>query len=283
MSAISTKELSGLTVVDGRNQKRIGKVRYFIFHPDEVRLVGFTVKRSDRLLMFKRKDLFVQLGGFDVEGGSLVVRDDTAATGAEACKALGVDWDRCVLWIGMPAMTEEGDVVGYIDDALFDPFTGQVDSLSIATGKTKDALLGRRMVRAEHIAGFRRGQGIALAPMGEYDGSEDALNTQRGAIIVDAACLSETRKGGIAEAAGKASAVVTDKARRGVATAKKQAENAYNQAKPEAKKAAATAGEAINQGAYAAGEHVAKLGGMFSAFKDEFVKGMNGEYADEDD
>lgn len=282
MPAISTKELSGLAVIDGRNQKRIGKVRYFIFHPDEARVMGFTVKRPDRLLMFKRKDLFVQLNGFDIEGGSLVVRDDPAATDSGACKVLGLDWERCVLWLGMPAMTEQGDMLGYIDDALFDPFTGVVDQLSIASGKTKDALLGRRMVRAEHIIGFRRGQGIALARMGEYDGSEDVPETQRGAIIVDAACMAESRKGGVAEAAGKASAVVADKARRGAAAAKKQAGAAYNQAKPEAKKAAATAGEAINQGAYAAGEHVAKLGGMFSAFKDEFVKGLNGEYSDED-
>ena len=283
MPSISTKELSGLAVVDARNKKRIGKVRYFIFHPDEARVMGFTVKRPDRMLMFKRKDLFVRLNGFDIEDGSLVVRDDPTATDAGACKALGVDWESCVLWIGMPAMTEQGDTLGYIDDALFDPFTGAIDRLSIASGKTKDALLGRRMVRAEHIIGFRRGQGIALAQMGEYDGSEDAPDTQRGAIIVDAACLADARKGGVAEAAGKASAVVADKARRGAAAAKKQAGTAYNQAKPEVKKAAATAGEAINQGAYAAGEHVAKLGGMFSAFKEEFVKGMNGEYADEDD
>ena len=283
MPGISTKELSGLAVVDGRKQKRIGKVRYFIFHPDEARVVGFTVKRPDKLLMLKRKDLFVQLRGFDVEDGNLVVRDDPAATDAEACRALGIDWERCVLWIGMPAMTEQGDVLGFIDDAVFDPFTGDIDHLSIATGKTKDALLGRREVRSEHIIGFRRGQGIALAPMGEYDGSEDDASTQRGAIVVDRACLAETRKGGLSEAAGKASAVVVHKARRGAAAAKQQASAAYNQAKPEAKKAAASAGEAINQGAYAAGEHVAKLGGMFSAFKDEFVKGMNGEYADEDD
>ena len=283
MPTISTKELSGLAVIDGRKQKRIGKVRYFIFHPDEARVVGFTVKRPDKLLMFKRKDMFVQLRGFDVENGALVVRDDPSATDSGACKALGIDWERCVIWIGMPAMTEEGDVAGFIDDAVFDPFTGDVAYLSIATGKTKDALLGRRIVRAEHIVGFRRGQGIALAAMGEYDGGEEDESVQRGAIIVDRACLAETRKGGMAEAAGKASAVVADKARRGVAAAKQQAGKAYDQAKPEAKKAAISAGEAINQGAYAAGEHVAKLGGMFSAFKEEFVKGMNGEYADEDD
>jgi len=277
-----------MQVVDGVRQKRIGKVRYFIFHPTEKRLVGFTVKRPDKLLMFKRKDLFVQLHGFDIESGNLVVRNDEAATDESACKALGVDYNDCVLWMGMPVMTEKGDMLGFIDDVAFDPRTGDVECLMTETTKTKDALLGRRIVEARHIKGFRRGQGIALAPIGEYDGGDDE-NTQRGAIVVDAAVLTQAREGGVASAAGKASAVVADKARKSVVRVKKEAgkarskvDAAYNDAKPEAIKAATSAEEAINKGAYAAGEHVAKLGGMFAAFKEEFDKGMNGEYDDED-
>ena len=60
----TTKELAGLKVYGGRKGKRIGKVRHFVFHPTEKRLIGFTVKRPDAALMFKRKDLFVALGGY---------------------------------------------------------------------------------------------------------------------------------------------------------------------------------------------------------------------------
>ena len=289
MAVISTKELAGLQVVDARKQKRIGKVRYFIFHPTQNRVVGFTVKRRDALLMFKRKDMFVQLHGFDVENGNLVVRESETATDEGACKALGIDWEECVLWIGMPVMTESGDMLGYIDDALFDPHTGDIESISVETGKTKDALLGRRVLPVKHIEGFRRGQGIALAPMGEYDGGDDESETQRGAIVVDHEALALMRTGGVAEAAGKASAVIADKARKsvvrvkkGAVEAKSKADAAYTEAKPEVRKAAATAEEAINKGAYAAGEHVARIGGMFAAFKEEFDKGMAGEYDDED-
>ena len=277
-----------MQVVDGVRQKRIGKVRYFVFHPTEKRLVGFTVKRPDKLLMFKRKDMFVQLHGFDIESGNLIVRNDPSATDEGACKALGVEYDTCVLWVGMPAMTEQGDMLGYIDDVAFDPHTGEVECIMTETTKTKDALLGRRIVEAQHIVGFRRGQGIALAPIGENNGGEYE-NTQRGAIVVDAAVLLQAREGGVASAAGKASAVVADKARKSVVRVKKEAvkarsrvDAAYNDAKPEALKAVSSAEEAINKGAYAAGEHVAKLGGMFAAFKEEFDKGMNGEYDDED-
>ena len=289
MASISTKELAGLPVIDEAKRKRMGKVHHFVFHPDELRVVGFTVRRPDKLLMFKRKDVFVQLHGFDVEGGSLVVRSDPAATDEGARQALGLDWESCVLWIGMPVMTKQGDMLGYIDDVAFDPLTGAVERVSTETGKAKDALLGRRVIEARSIIGFRRGQGIALAPMDSYDGG-DALATQRGAIVVDAQALAEVRQGGVAEAAGKASAVVADKARKGAAAAKKGAVQAKGKAdaaaarvKPEAGKAAASAEDAINKGAYAAGEHVAAIGGMFSSFKDEFMKGMNGAYDDEDE
>ena len=283
MPTISTKELAGLAVVDEVKRKRLGKVQHFVFHPEECRVMGFTVRRPDKLLMFKRKDVFVQLKGFDIENGSLVVRDDPAATDKGACEALGIDLDRCVLWIGMPAMTEQGDMLGFIDDVQFDPYTGEVAQAIVATGMAKDALLGRRVIEARYIIGFRRGQGIALAATDGNKGAEDEAHTQRGAIIVDPAALKQVRKGGVAEAAGKASAVVTDKARKGVAAARKSAVQAKGRIEPDAKKAAVSAGEAINKGAYAAGEHVAKIGGMFSAFKEEFVKGMNGEYDDEDE
>ena len=102
---ITTKELPNRRVVDGKRGKRIGKVRRFVFHPSEKRCIGFLVKRPDAALMFHRKDLFVALGGFDIDvDGDIVVHDDASATDRGAIKALGVDWDACVIWVGMPVI-----------------------------------------------------------------------------------------------------------------------------------------------------------------------------------
>ena len=96
-SHVTTKELFGRKVINFKG-KKIGKVRRFVFHPSEKRVVGFTVKRPDAALMFHRKDLFVSINGFDIDDeGYIVVRDDPSATDKGACKALGVNWDECVI------------------------------------------------------------------------------------------------------------------------------------------------------------------------------------------
>ena len=46
----TTDELTGVRVIGGKKgTKRIGKVRRFVFHPKEKRVVGFVVKRPDLL------------------------------------------------------------------------------------------------------------------------------------------------------------------------------------------------------------------------------------------
>ena len=41
--------------------RRIGKVRRFVFHPTEKRVIGFIMKRPDMALMFHRPDQFVAI------------------------------------------------------------------------------------------------------------------------------------------------------------------------------------------------------------------------------
>ena len=83
---ITTDELTGVRVIGGKKgTKRIGKVRRFVFHPKEKRVVGFVVKRPDLLWMFRRKDLFVAVSGYEIEDGRIVVSNDPAATNRAAC------------------------------------------------------------------------------------------------------------------------------------------------------------------------------------------------------
>ena len=112
---ITTHELTGVRVVGGKNgTKRIGKVRRFVFHPKEKRCVGFIVKRPDLLWMFRRKDKFVSIEGYDIVDGRIAIRNVPEATDRAACKALGVNWDDCVLWVGLPVMTEDGTSLGMV-------------------------------------------------------------------------------------------------------------------------------------------------------------------------
>ena len=127
---VTTKDFMGLRAVSETKGKKIGKVRRAVFHPTERRCIGLMVKRPDAALMFHRKDLFVALNGFDIEEGEIVVHDDSEATEKGAIKALGIDWDTTVIWVGMPVMTKAGEFLGFVDVVTFDRNTGLVESLT---------------------------------------------------------------------------------------------------------------------------------------------------------
>ena len=259
---ISTKELTGLRVLTAKKSKkdpeatrRLGKVRACVFHPKEKRCVGFLVKRPDAALMFHRRDVFVAYDGYDFVDGRIVVHDDPEATDKDACKALGISWDDCVLWVGLPVMCQDGTDFGLVGDVVFDAQTGAVRTLEVTAGAAANTLLGRRQVPADLIRGFKRGMGAAL---NVADTEEETI---RGAILVDDAVKGLAAEGGLAEKAGEATAVVADKA-----------QSALDAAKPVVGEAAAAAGAAVNKGAYATGRHISRAKGMFAGIKDEYDK-----------
>lgn len=265
-SLISTNELSGTRVIGGKKgTKRIGKVRYFVFSPSGKRCVGFIVKRPDLLWMFHRKPLFVSIEGYDMEDGRVVVRQDASATGNAACKALGVSYDECVLWLGLPVMCEDGTDFGTVGNVTFDRCTGAVDSFETDGGMTSNALLGKKTIPASMIRGFKRGMGAALS-MVTNQGAEAEENPELGALLVSDEVKQVSTEGGVAEKAGQATAVATAKVKQTV-----------DKAKPVASKAAKATGDAVNKGAYATGRQIARSKNMFSNFKKEYDKARRGE------
>lgn len=257
---ITTHELAGARVVGGKNgTRRIGKVRRFVFHPKEKRCIGFIVKRPDLLWMFRRKDKFVSIEGYDLVDGRIVIRNTPEATDKAACKALGVDWDSCVLWVGLPVMTADGDAMGSVGTVTFDRITGAVDSVETDSGATANALLGKRVIPVSLVKGFRRGMGAALAQSGNE--ASEAEDVVLGAIMVADEVKDLAVEGGVAEKAGQATAVAMDKVHTTV-----------DKAKPVVSEAARKTGEAVNKGAYATGKQIAKSKTMFSDFKEEYDK-----------
>ena len=236
---------------------RLGKVRHCVFHPTQRRFVGFIVKRPDLLWMFRRKDVFVALGGYTMVDGRVVVSRSPEATDKGACKALGVNYDDCVLWGGLPVIGEDGTVYGSVGDVTFDEETGEVETLQVTQGATANALLGVREIPGSMIRGFRRGIGTALS----VNGQADAENPELGAILVSDEVAELTVEGGLAAKAGEATAVVAERARETVEAVK-----------PAVSGATKAAGKAVNAGAYATGRQIKRASGMFAAFKEEYDK-----------
>lgn len=260
--SITSNELAGTRVIGGkRGTKRIGKIRSFVFHPKEKRVIGFIVKRPDLLWMFKRKNMFVSIDGYDLIDGRVVVRDEKAATDNAAYRAFGVKSEECLLWIGLPLMTEDGTNFGVVENVTFNEVTGTISSVEASTGMTANALLGKREIPADLISGFRKGKGVALSYSETPQVGEEELEPVLGCILVSDEVKELQTEGGIAEKAGAATAVAIDKGKKAVAPVTEKAGEV-------AKKT----GEAVNKGAYATGKQINKSKTMFSDFKEEFDK-----------
>lgn len=247
-------ELRGVAVYDAQKPtKRLGKVHSFVFHPRKRKVVGFTVKRPDIALMVHRPELFVAFDGFDIKESAVRIREDKASTGKAACKRLGVAWDECIIWQGLPLITEDNQRCGYVGDVVFRTEDGSVVSLRIDRGVSAELLLGSVEVPAEYIKGFALGVGDVLV---SADGDDE---TQSGAIVVSADVMNLDTEGGLAQKAGTAAAVASNKV-----------SHITEKTQPVVSDVARKTGDAVNKGAYAVGLQMSKTKGMFASFKEEY-------------
>lgn len=256
---MTNDELRGVRVLGGKNgTSHIGKVRRLVFHPRERRVVGFIVKRPDLALMFHRKDLFVSVNGFDIVDGRVVVRQTPDATDKGACKALGIDWDTCVMWEGLPLMTESGETLGMVGTVTFDRETGAISTVTADAGATANTLLGTRVIPASYIKGFRRGIGVALVQQDEAGAEQDEDEIELGAILVSDEAMKLVAEGSVAEKAGAATAVAVNKVNTTV--------------KPAVTNAAKATTQAVGKGVRAVGKRAEETKDAFSGFKEEYDK-----------
>jgi uncharacterized protein YrrD len=296
---LSVKELMNDKVIAPRGRKdkerRVGKVRRFVFHPREKRCIGFIVKRPDAALMFKRKDMFVAIDRISIVDDEVHVAVGDDSTGAAAIKRLGVEWDNCVLWLGMQVVSESGEVLGEVGNVLFEEGTGKVDSIELDNGATARLLLGKSSIPASMIKGFRFGVGSRLSgyqdEVADDDEDADLEEEDLGAILVSDEALDLQAEGGLAEKAGRASVnaqvkgrEIADKAKaKGAEVAQKaqqktaEAKAAHEAARPQREEAGRKAEEVVNRGAYLTGVQLGKAKGMFADFVDEYHKALKGD------
>ena len=266
---ITNDELRGVRVLGGKQgTSAIGKVRRMVFHPRERRVVGFIVKRPDLMLMFHRKDMFVSLQGFDIVDGRIVVRQTPDACDKGACKALGIDWNSCVMWEGLPLITESGETLGMVGTVTFDRNTGAISTVEADAGATANTLLGKRIIPASLIKGFRRGIGVALADQHDPSAEQDEEEVEYGAILVADEAKSLAAEGSVAEKAGAATAVAVNKVNTTV--------------KPAVTNAAKTTTQVVGKGVRAVGKRAGETKDAFSEFKDEYRK-ARGDVGDKGD
>ena len=271
--------------------RRIGKVRRFVFHPTEKRVIGFIMKRPDMAMMFHRPDQFVAIDRIEVVEGGVIVEDAPDSFDQKACRRFGVEWAKCLLWLGMEIVTESGESLGRVGDVIFEPNTGRVVCLRRDEGATARWILGIEEVPANMIRGFRFGVGSQMADYendeagAEEDDTPEEEVENFGAIVVLDAVRDLDSHGGLAEKAGAASVRAANKGKEALNRAKEQGVEMAEKAKEVAREKTGVtvdnlgekAGDALNKGAFATGRQIGRAKGMFAGFMDEYRKARNGE------
>ncbi len=268
----SSSSTSSGTIPDNIVLKKMGHIRAAVFHPKDLRCVGYMVRRPDIALMFHRSDAFVSYLGLHRLDGKIILDQNPQSIEKGACKALGIKLDDCILWEGLPIVTQDGTTLGTVGNVKYDAHSGQVIEVEVSQGSTANALLGRRIIPADEIKGFRHGIGTRL-----YQTNDVTDDESLGAILVEDCAKQNKVEGGVAAAAGEATAIVADKAKTTYKKAKTTYKKVVKKSAPTVKKVTKTAGEAIDKGAYVTGRQIGRTTGMFSKFKEEFQKGLNGE------
>ena len=255
-------------ILSGKNEgsaKPIGRVRSVVFHPQANVCVGIMVHRPDAALMFHRSDLFVALDRLRFDDKDIIVEGYKDAAGDDAARRLNLDLDACVIWSGLAVVTMNRERLGYVGQVNFDLETGAVQDVVVFSGAAKDALLGKFVIPANMIRGFRWGVGDVIV-MSQNEAEEAEDDSLRGGLVVAAEARELATQGGVAAAAGRATAVAGNQVRK-----------VKVKVKPKIDEGMKKAGEATTKGLYVAGRQVGRSRGMFSAFKEEYKKGLKGE------
>jgi len=269
------KKLTGTRVIKGKRLPHsVGKIRDVVFFPDKKCVAGFVTKQSDFLLLIRRKGRFVSINGYYMYEDLAFIRQEKGTSGKAAYKSLGLDPDVCVLWLGLPIITEDGRSVGVVSDVVFVHQSGEVQSVIASQGTIGKLLQGTRTIPTDLIRGYCAEVTTALAHTDSAH--SDTTHTDQGAESENAAPQRAIL------VSNEALAIEIDSDKTLVSKAGKQVSAIASKAgvdttavSEKAKSAVEVAGALASDGAAATSKQLKKTKGMFSAFKDEFDKALH--------
>lgn len=143
----SARELHGLAVVDVQGGRRLGHIDEVVVSPDDLRLLGFVMKEGN---LFNQRERVVEASGIRSIGADAVTVDGEELAGdadaaSEAFREARTG-DRRL--IGSKVVTQEGTLLGTVDDFAIDESQQRVGALTLRGGLLSggDALPAERIV-----------------------------------------------------------------------------------------------------------------------------------------
>lgn len=225
---------------------KLGHINMPVFSSDGMYVLGYLVRRPDIAGMVKQSDIFVALDSFELseDGKSITITRPNDGVDDAARKRLGIDWDSCIMWVGMDAKTTDGTVLGEISGAEYDEKTGRVQCFLATTGSISKALIGSYEITPELYGGYRKGCMVVNA---------DSADLEPNGGLAQAAGEGYAKaKAKGAEAGKKAGAAAAEAGQK----ASVAAAEAGKKASEVGKKAGAAVSEAVDEGSYTFGKMI---------------------------
>jgi sporulation protein YlmC with PRC-barrel domain len=141
----------------GAGEADLGSVYRVLYDPEGTRAVGLMIRPTAMLYVVDRPDTFLPLDAVRIAPGSVACDLKKLPTGRRAAEGLGLDPEKTVIWTGMTVRGTSGGAVGIVSDVEFGVVTGDVRRIEIAGGAVADAAVGRFVVEAGQIEGYRDG------------------------------------------------------------------------------------------------------------------------------
>lgn len=177
------RSLKGAQVTDAKGAA-LGTVTHVLCDPERAVVVGFEVQPPNLAYVVGRKPRYFALEGARISGELVEVAEPKRWSGERAEKALGFEWERTVIWVGMPIAASSGEGLGYVRDATFDAQSGVIDRIVVSDGMSSDLAVGTREMLGRDVERF--------------DGSR---------VLMTEATPEAEFSGGVARAAGTGAAV----------------------------------------------------------------------------
>lgn len=233
----------------------VGEVHQVVFSPEGDRVVGLLVRRPDVGGMIRRSDAFLALDSFVVGRFGLVVTRGDESLDDAARQRLQLDWDKCILWVGMDAKTTDGKDLGWVCDVEFFPKSGRVRAFYVGDGSVATSLVGNVVIPADMLRGYGDGY-LLVAP------EAVGLTLDGGLAAKAGEGYARAKQSGkeVAARAGAAAGDAVEKGAYGVGKALGKAKKAVRKK---------SSGKSASQ---VVGKQLKKTRGMFGAFMDEYKK-----------
>lgn len=166
--------------VINRKGKRVGTVNHVLFHPSEPKVVGFEVLPKNVGYVVGMPPKYVPLEDVAIGKDEVTLGEKGYPSERAVEKRFGFNWDETVIWRHMEVKTRSGGRRGYVEDVHF-ATDGSVEAMTIGSGATNDAAVGRRNVEPSKIVGFDGEDVIVENDAATEDDFEGGLAANAGA------------------------------------------------------------------------------------------------------